>query len=66
MKSSTWREVEAVKPVLISNVGYLSNKRIKVLSDNKNGPSILQICSRKPELQRQALDMHEICKKKSA
>ena len=60
MKSSTWREVEAVKPVLISNVGNLRNKRIKVLSDNKNVTSILQIGSRKPELQRQALDMHEI------
>ena len=48
IKSSTWREVEAVKRVLISNVGILRNKRVKVLSDNKNVTSILQIGSRKP------------------
>ena len=35
MKSSTWREVEAVKPVLISNVGNLSNKRIKFCQMNE-------------------------------
>ena len=61
IKSSTWREVETVKRVLISNEGILRNK--KVLSDNKNVTSILQIGSRKPELQRQTLGMHEICNK---
>ena len=62
-KSSTWREVEAVKRVFSSNVESLRNKRVKILSDNRNVSSILQIGSRKSDLQRQALDMYEICKK---
>ncbi|MEW8545049.1 MAG: reverse transcriptase domain-containing protein [Candidatus Thiodiazotropha sp.] len=62
-KSSTWREVEAVRRVLQSNVKMLRNKSIKVLSDNKNVGSVLQIGSRKSDLQVLALDVHHICKR---
>ena len=62
LKSSTWRETEAVKRVLSSNIDLLRNKKVKILSDNKNVMSVLQIGSRKSELQELALDMHDICK----
>ena len=61
-KSSTWRETEAVKRVLSSNIDLLRNKRVIILSDNKNVMSVLQIGRRKSELQELALDMHNICK----
>ena len=63
LKSSTWREAEAVKRVLNSNVSLLRNKKVKILSDNKNVSSVLQIGSRKSDLQAIALDMHELCKR---
>lgn len=65
MKSSTWREVEAVRRVLHSNVEILRNKRVKLLSDNKNVSSVLQIGSRKSDLQKLALDTYHICEKGS-
>ena len=50
LKSSTWREVEAVRRVMFFNAGLLERKKVKVYSDNKNVKSILlkgvasQIC----------------------
>ena len=62
LKSSTWREAEAEKRVLNSNVSLLRKKKVKILSDNKNVSSVLQIGNRKSDLQTIALDMHELCK----
>ena len=36
LKSSTWREVEAVRRVMLYNAGLLEGKKFKVYSDNKN------------------------------
>ena len=49
--------------MLISNVCTLRSKRVQVYLITKNETSLFQIGNRKPELQWQALDMHEICKK---
>ncbi|MEW8546455.1 MAG: reverse transcriptase domain-containing protein [Candidatus Thiodiazotropha sp.] len=63
LKSSTWRETEAVSRVIKSNVNLLKNKRVKVYSDNKNVTPVLQTGSRKTELQEIACEVHEICQK---
>lgn len=60
-KSSTWREAETVRRVIKSSVEILKNKQVKVYSDNKNVQSILQIGSKKAELQKIAFDIDEIC-----
>ena len=60
-KSSTWREAETVKRVLVSNVDTLRGKRVKVFSDNKNVQSVLQAGSSKEELQEIASDVHDFC-----
>lgn len=41
LKSSTWREVEAVRRVMLYNVGLLEGKKVKVYSDNKNVKPVL-------------------------
>ena len=60
-KSSTWREAEAVKRVLVSNAALLQGKKLKVFSDNKNVKSILSKGSRKGDLQTIALNVNEFC-----
>ena len=52
-----------MKRVLNSNVSLLRNKKVKILSDNKNVSSVLQIGARKSDMQTIALDMHELCKR---
>lgn len=44
-KSSTWRELEAVNRAVKSNVSHLNNGKVKIISYNKNVPTILQIGS---------------------
>lgn len=46
-KNSTWRELEAVNRVFKSSIPNLTNKKTKVISDNKNVSRILQIGSKK-------------------
>ncbi|XP_060597608.1 uncharacterized protein LOC132751470 [Ruditapes philippinarum] len=41
IKSSSWREVEAVNRVVRSQAQFLKNKNVKVFSDNQNVKSIL-------------------------
>ena len=53
-KSSTWRELRAVKMVLESLVPKLTNQRIRWFSDNQNVVSIMEIGSKKSELQEEA------------
>ena len=64
-KSSTWREAEAIKRILYSNVHSLRNKRIKIFSDNKNVQSVLEIGSRKTDLQSIAIDVFDFCKREN-
>ena len=61
LRSSTWRESETVRRLINSNVEFLRHKKVKVFSDNKNVQSILQIGSRKDDLQKIAWDINQIC-----
>lgn len=61
LRSSTWRESETVRRLIKSNVMLLQHKKIKVFSDNKNVQSILQIGSRKKDLQKIATDINQVC-----
>ena len=64
LKSSTWREVEAVRQVMFFNAGLLEGKKVKVYSDNKNVKSILLKGSSKSDLQSVALKVNEFCDKR--
>ena len=55
LKSSTWREVEAVWRIMLYNARLLEGKKVKAYSDNKNVKSILMKGSNKPDLQSLAL-----------
>eukprot|EP00731_Ephydatia_muelleri_P008531 Em0004g869a len=60
-QSSTWRELVAVSRVLNSIATKLCNTRVRWFSDNQNVIRILQVGSRKPNLQEQALKVFETC-----
>ena len=60
-KSSTWRELDSVYRVIHSKSDDLSNSIVKVVSDNKNVSHILQVGSKKPDLQDIAVNIHEVC-----
>ena len=64
LKSSTWREVEAVRRVMLYNAGLLEGKKVNVYSDNKNVKSVLLKGSAKAELQNLALRVNDICVKR--
>ena len=53
--SSTWRELTAVWRVLQSLASKLSSNRVRWFSDNQNVVRILQVCSRRPQLQEVAI-----------
>ncbi|VDI79474.1 Hypothetical predicted protein [Mytilus galloprovincialis] len=61
-ESSTWRELEAVKRLLINFVNILSGKTIRVFTDNLNITHILNIGSRKMVLHKNALFVDEFCR----
>ncbi|XP_063416326.1 uncharacterized protein LOC134697972 [Mytilus trossulus] len=50
-KSSTWKELNAVKNILLSMINVLKDKRFKWFSDNQNVVTIVEKGSMKPELQ---------------
>ena len=54
-QSSTWRELVAVKRVLLSVVDKLNNSRIRWFTDNQNVARILMVGSGKGQLQAEAL-----------
>ena len=64
LKSSTWREVEAVRRLMSFNAGLLERKKVKVYSDNKNVKSILLKGSSESDLQSIALKVNEFCEKR--
>ena len=59
-KSSTWRELRAVRMVLEFLIPMLKNKCIRWLSNNHNVVRIMEICSKKPELQEEAFAIFSI------
>jgi hypothetical protein len=61
--SSTWKELTAVKQVLLSLIHILSGKRIKWFTDNQNMVSIVGKGSTKTVLQELALDIFSACLK---
>ena len=60
-KSSTWRELEAVRRVLLSNLVLLCNKHITIRTDNQNITRILLSGSNVAELHKLCLNVHSIC-----
>ena len=60
-QSSTWRELVAVGRVLDSVAGRLCNARVRWFTDNQNVVRILQVGSRKPHLQVEALRVFRFC-----
>ena len=60
-QSSTWRELHAVRLVLESFKGMLSNERIRWFTDNQNVVRIVLYGSRKPELEAEALSIFSLC-----
>ena len=59
--SSTFREILAVKFVLLSLVKQLSGLTVKWFTDNQNVPRIISSGSRKEQLQSEALSIFNIC-----
>ena len=64
-KSSTWRELEAVKRVIQNVITHVSGKKIRVYTDNKNVPQILKVGSRKQILHDNVMVIHDICNRNS-
>ena len=60
-KSSTWREIEAVRRVLEEIAPLLAGLCVKWCSDNQNLVRILQAGSKKEHLQDQAVAIFSIC-----
>eukprot|EP00057_Strongylocentrotus_purpuratus_P017653 XP_011672127.1 PREDICTED: uncharacterized protein LOC105442056 isoform X3 [Strongylocentrotus purpuratus] len=61
VKSSTWRELEAMKRTLFSFERELKGQNVQLNTDNKNVVSILKKGSKKSELQEQAISIHNKC-----
>ena len=60
-KSSTWKELTAVKHILLSMINILKDKHIKWFTDNQNVVSIVAKGSMKTELQSIALCIFQNC-----
>ncbi|CAC5359726.1 unnamed protein product [Mytilus coruscus] len=61
--SSTWKELSAVKKVLLSLINIISGKKVKWFTDNQNVVSIVSKGSTKTVLQNLALDIFSACLK---
>ena len=59
-QSSTWRELRAVRMVLESLIPKLKNERVRWFSDNQNVVRIMEVGSKKPQLQEEALAVFSI------
>ena len=59
-KSSTWREIRALRMVLEALKSKLSNERVRWFTDNQNAARILLVGSKKPDLQEEALAIFSI------
>ena len=56
--SPTWREAEAVKRVIQSNIVIIKGKKVNAYWDNKNVQSVLKIGSRKETLQNITMEVN--------
>lgn len=65
IKSSTWRELEAIRFSLTSIPSYLSNNTLFWYTDNFAASKIVESGSNKSELQVKALEIFDICKTKN-
>ena len=63
LKSSTWREAEAIYRVIKSNAHILKNSSVKIHTDNKNVPSVLLNGSSKNDLQIITVSLRSFCDK---
>ncbi|KAK3084634.1 hypothetical protein FSP39_016613 [Pinctada imbricata] len=63
--SSTWRELEAVRRVMYSNLDKIERQSLQVVSDNKNVKHILEVGSKKEILNDICLDIVETCNESS-
>ena len=59
-QSSTCRELRAVRMVLESLIPKLKNERVRWFSDNQNVVRIMEVGSKKPQLQEEALAVFSI------
>lgn len=64
LKSSTWREAEAIRRILVSNLAVFEGKKLKIYSDNKNVKTVLRSGSTKVDLQTIALQIYNVCEKR--
>ena len=60
-QSSTWRELRAVRLVLESLLNKLENCTVKWFTDNQNVARIIQVGSKTPLLQKEALLVFSLC-----
>lgn len=60
-KSSTWRELEAIKRLIEHTKDSLEGQSVVVKTDNKNATSILKSGSRISELHEKAVSVNESC-----
>ena len=60
-RSSTWRELKAVRMVLESFQEKLRNERVRWFTDNQNVVRVVQYGSKKPDLQTEALAIFSTC-----
>ena len=60
-QSSTWRELRAVRLILESLLNKLQNCTVKWFTDNQNVARIIQVGSKTPLLQKEALMVFTLC-----
>ena len=61
-RSSTWRELHAMKLVLQSLASWVEGSSCIHRSDNQAAVHIVKYGSRKPHLQKEALEIHKFCR----
>ena len=59
---STWRELKGSNRVLNYFASFIQNKTVKLNTDNKNVAHILQVGSKKEELQHMTVNISNVCK----
>ena len=64
-KSSTWRELEALRRVLINSTNKIKKSTVKFCTDNKNVKYILTTGSNVEILHKLSLEIHDICDKQN-
>ena len=58
MRSSTWRELEAINRMVKNSIDKIKGKSVSIHTDNKNVDTIIGIGSRKHTLQDINIEIH--------